>query len=79
MDKRLSDFMCVCPNKYKHSWDRKFKYNFFVWVIMAILLAKSDVNGLKDKVWFWRFDLKSGKNNKKSVKKHIDPFYIGPN
>ena len=28
---------------------------FFFLVIMAILSGKSDVNGLEDKVWFWRF------------------------
>ena len=32
---------------------------YFVWLIMAISSAKSHVNGLKDKVWFWGFDLKN--------------------
>ena len=30
---------------------------------MAILSAKSDVNGLKDKVWFCRFELKKWRTN----------------
>ena len=47
---------------------------------MTILSAKSDVNGLKDQACCWHFELKkSDKNNKKWLKKFIDPFYIGPN
>ena len=45
-----------------------FKTNyFFVWVIMAILLAKSDVNGLKETVCFCRFELKVTKTQKNQL------------
>ena len=44
---------------------------------MAILSAKSYVNGLKKKVSFWRFELKSDKNTKKWFQKRIGP--LGPN
>ena len=44
---------------------------FFFLEIMAILSAKSDVNGLMDKVWFLRFDLKSDINTNLFLFKNV--------
>ena len=46
--------------------------NYFLFlVIKAILLAKSDVNGLKDKVTFCRFELKKWQKTPKNGFKNI--------
>ena len=37
---------------------------FCVWVIMVILSAKCEINGLKEKVCFWRFKYKKRKKRK---------------
>ena len=44
---------------------------------MVFLSAKADVNGLKVKVCFLRFELKNNKKKKKKEKnpKHINPLY----
>ena len=41
--------------------------------IMDMASAKSDVNGPKKKVCFWRILIKKWQKHKKKVKKHIDP------
>ena len=46
---------------------------------MALVSANYDVNGLKEIVCFWRFELKWDQNAKKNFQKHIDPIYTGQN
>ena len=42
---------------------------------MVFLAAKADVNGLKVKVCFLRFELKNNKKRRKKYPKHINPLY----
>ena len=62
--KRVSDFddisIHVWLKKYKHKWDITFFMTTYgvILAIMDMASAKSDVNGPKKKVCFWRIVMK---------------------
>ena len=65
----------VCLKKYKDSWDIIFFMTVYcvVLAIMDMASAKSDVNGAKKIVCFWRFWIKKWQKPKNYVSKTYRP------